>query len=226
MNNFQGFSKDSIKFYEDLTNKNSKEWFADHKSDYEEFVMKPARFFVTDLGERLQAISSEIQAIPKTDKSIFRIYRDIRFTPDKRPFKTHLGILFWEGHRKKLECPGFYLQIDKDKIFIGSGLYMFSTDIRDNFRRAVVDEKKGDELAEIVAILQKQGFQLGGKHYKKVPRGFDKDHKNAEFLLYNGFWAGKEFPIVEEFYSEDFIDWCFEHFLKMFDLHKWMLQIL
>jgi len=94
MNNFQGFSKDSIKFYEDLTNNNSKEWFADHKSDYEEFVMKPARSFVIDLGERLQAISPEIQAIPKTDKSIFRIYRDIRFTPDKRPFKTHLGILF------------------------------------------------------------------------------------------------------------------------------------
>ena len=226
MNNFKGFSKDSIKFYEDLTNNNSKEWFADHKSDYEEFVMKPARSFVIDLGERLQAISPEIQAIPKTDKSIFRIYRDIRFTPDKRPFKTHLGILFWEGHRKKLECPGFYLQIDKDKIFIGSGLYMFPTDIRDIFRNAVADEKKGDELRKIIDKLQKQNFQLGGRHYKKVPRGFDKDHKNAEFLLYNGFWAGKEFPIVEEFYAEDFIDWCFEHFLKMFDLHKWMLGII
>lgn len=226
MNNFKGFKKETIKFYEDLTNNNAKEWFAEHKLDFEEFVMKPARNFVSEMGERLQSISPEIQAIPKTDKSIFRIYRDIRFSPDKRPFKTHLGILFWEGHRKKLECPGFYLQIDKDRIYIGSGLYMFPKDIRNNFRNAVVDDKIGSELTKIISKLKKQGFELGGKHFKKIPSGFDKDHKNAEYLLYNGFWAGKEFPIIDEFYSEKFVDWCFEIFVKLGDLHKWLLEII
>ncbi len=125
-----------------------------------------------------------------------------------------------------MESSGFYIQVEKDKLFVGEGIYMFPKDIMENFRKAVIDEKKGKEFIKIVNKLKKQKYEFGGKHFKKVPREFDKEHKNAEYLLYSGFWAGKDFPIIEEFYSEDFVDWCFEHFLKMFDLHNWMLQLL
>lgn len=223
---FNGFHKETLNFYKNLANNNNKEWFSEHKIDYEEFVMRPARKFIIEMGKRLHTISSDIYAIPKTDKSIFRIYRDIRFSPNKTPYKTHLGIFFWEGNRKKLECPGFYLQIEKDKLYIGVGLYIFQKDIKENFRNAVIDEKKGNELVKIINKLKKQKYELGGKHYKKIPQGFDGEHKNAEYLLYNGFWAGLEFPIIEEFFSKEFVDWCFEHFMKMIDLHNWMLKLI
>ncbi len=223
---FNGFHKETLNFYKNLSNNNNNEWFSEHKIDYEEFIMRPARNFIIEMGERLQTISSDMYAIPKTDKSIFRIYRDIRFSPNKTPYKTHLGIFFWEGNRKKLECSGFYLQIEKDKLYIGVGLYMFPKDIKENFRNAVIDEKKGNELVKIINKLKKQKYELGGKHYKKIPRGFDKKHKNAEYLLYNGFWAGLEVPIIEDFFSKDFVDWCFEHFMKMHPLHNWMLNII
>jgi uncharacterized protein (TIGR02453 family) len=222
---FNGFYKETIKFYKDLSTNNTKDWFADHRADYDNFVMEPAREFVTALGERLKSVTPEVNAIPKTDKSIFRIHRDVRFSPDKRPYKTNLGIFLWEGARKKLECPGLYLQIDKDKILVGEGLYMFPKDVIKTFRTKITEDKSGKEFSRIIKKL-KQNYDIGGAHYKRIPTGFDKDHKNAEYLLYNGLWVGKEFPITEEFYSEDFLDWCFEHYLQMLDLHNWMLGLI
>jgi uncharacterized protein (TIGR02453 family) len=223
---FNGFYKETIKFYKELESNNSKEWFNAHRADYDNFVMNPAREFVVALGGKLELVTPEINAIPKTDKSIFRIHRDIRFSPDKRPYKTHLGVFLWEGSRKKLECPGLYLQIDKDKILIGEGIYMFPKNVMKIFREKLTEDKSGNEFNKIVSKLKKLKYEIGGKHYKRIPGGFDKDHKNAEYLLHNGLWVGKTYPIIKEFYSEEFLDWCFEHYMEMLDLHNWMLGII
>ena len=104
---FNGFTKETFRFFRDLENNNTKEWFQENRTLYEKNVMEPAQEYVMEMGERLKSISPKIVAIPKTDKSIFRIYRDVRFSKDKTPYKTHLGIFFWEGPRKKLGNPGF-----------------------------------------------------------------------------------------------------------------------
>ena len=105
---FDGFSHDTVAFFEALQENNNKEWFNENKTNFERNVLEPARGFVVALGQRLkEKISQDIIADPRTDKSIFRLYRDTRFSKNKSPYKTHMGIFFWEGERKKLENPGF-----------------------------------------------------------------------------------------------------------------------
>ncbi len=104
---FRGFPRECVTFYAELARNNNKEWFSEHKSEFERYVMETARDFVYHMGNLLKEISPEIVADPRLDRSIFRHYRDTRFSKDKSPYKTHLGILFWEGNRAKMDCPGY-----------------------------------------------------------------------------------------------------------------------
>ncbi len=220
---FGGFSKDTFKFLKDLENNNKKEWFEEHRETYEEKVLQPSLSFIVEMGERLSSIAPDIVAIPKTDKSIFRIYKDIRFSKDKTPYKTHIGIFFWEGKRKKLENPGFYLQLNKNSIFVAGGLYIFPKDLLKSYRDAVVDPKKGSELRRIIKKITRNGlYKVGDTHYKKVPRGYDPKHPNAELLLYNGIHAFCEVPLPKVIYSSDFREYCYKIFKDYSPLHAWV----
>ena len=220
---FSGFSKDTFKFLKGLEKNNKKEWFEEHRETFEEEVLQPSLSFIAAMGEKLSSIAPGIVAIPKTDKSIFRIYKDVRFSKDKTPYKTHVGIFFWEGKRKKLENPGFYLQLNKGSIYVAGGLYIFPKDLLKPYRDAVVDPKKGKELRSIIKKITKNGrYKIGDTHYKKVPRGYDPDHPNAELLLYNGIHAFCELPLPKEIYSSDFLDYCYGIFKDYSPLHAWV----
>jgi len=148
---FKGFPRETLDFFDTLEKNNSKEWFEANKNDYENYVKNPAKEFVTVMGEMLPMLDPQIQAIPKVNKSLFRINRDTRFSKNKTPYKTNMGILFWSGDRKRMECTGFYFHIGDGKIMLGSGLYMFTKELMDRYRDAVVDSKKGKSLRTIMA---------------------------------------------------------------------------
>jgi len=220
---FHGFTKATFKFFKDLEISNTKKWFEENRKIYEKNVLEPAQEFVMETGERLKSISPKIVAIPKTDKSIFRIYRDMRFSKDKTPYKTHLGIFFWEGPRKKLGNPGYYLQLDKSSILIAGGLYSLPNDIVKTYRDAISDSKKGKEIAKILKKITKNpSYQLGGMHYKRVPRGYDSENPNVDLLLHNGLYIYYEGPIPKEVYSRDFLDYSYGIFKDMLPLHNWL----
>ena len=220
---FHGFTKTTFKFFKDLEKSNTKKWFEENRKIYEKNVLEPAQEFVMEMGERLKSISPKIVAIPKTDKSIFRIYRDMRFSKDKTPYKTHLGIFFWEGPKKKLGNPGYYLQLDKSSILIGGGLYSLPNDIVKTYRDAISDSKKGTKIARILKKITKNpSYQLGGKHYKRVPRGYDSENPNVDLLLHNGLYIYYEGPIPKEVYSRDFLDYSYGIFKDMLPLHNWL----
>jgi len=220
---FNGFSNATFKFFKDLENNNTREWFEGNREVFEKNVLGTAQEFVMAMGERLKSLSSKIVAIPKTDKSIFRIYRDVRFSKDKTPYKTHLGIFFWEGPRKKLGNPGYYLQLDKSSILIAGGLYNFPNDLLKPYRDAVSDHKKGPEVAKILKkITKNSSYKLGGNHYKRVPRGYDSENSNSGLLLHNGLYVYYEGPIPKEAYSSDFLDYSFCVFKDMLPLHNWL----
>jgi uncharacterized protein (TIGR02453 family) len=223
---FQGFSKETLKFFKDLKRNNTKKWFDAHRKDYESFVMQPAKAFVVAMGEKLRSHIPHIVAIPKVNKSLFRINRDTRFSPDKSPYKTNMGIFFWEGTRPRMECPGFYFHLESQKLLLGVGLYMFPKYLFDTYRNSVVHAKHGPELAAIVAAIEKKkGYQIGGKHYKRVPAGFDTSHPRAEFLLYNGMHAGIETAIPEEFYSKKLVNYCWEKYQVLIPLQSWLVAM-
>jgi uncharacterized protein (TIGR02453 family) len=220
---FHGFTKATFKFFKDLEISNTKKWFEENRKIYEKNVLEPAQEFVMETGERLKSISPKIVAIPKTDKSIFRIYRDMRFSKDKTPYKTHLGIFFWEGPKKKLGNPGYYLQLDKSSILIAGGLYSLPNDIVKTYRDAISDSKKGTEIARILKKITKNpSYQLGGMRYKRVPRGYDSENPNVDLLLHNGLYIYYEGPIPKEVYSSDFLDYSFGIFKDMLPLHNWI----
>ena len=146
---FHGFSKETLKFFENLKKNNTKKWFDAHRKDYESFVTQPSKAFVTAMGEKLKTEIPDIVAVPKVNKSLFRINRDTRFSPDKSPYKTNMGIYFWEGTRSRMECPGFYFHVEPNMLMLGVGMYMFPKYLFDTYRNSVVHPKYGKELAEI-----------------------------------------------------------------------------
>lgn len=226
MSQFQGFPPEAVRFLLDLRQNNNKAWFEAHRQDYEAFVLEPARLLVTVLGERLQDIAPNIQADPRVNGSIFRIHRDTRFSKDKSPYKTHLGLWFWEGSRPKLECSGFYLQLEPPNLMLAAGIYAFTKDQLPEYRAAVVHPVHGAELAAVVDEVREQGFSLGIQHYKRVPRGCDPAHPNASLLLHSGLSAGVEDLIPDSLYSPQLVDFAVDKFAAMAPLHRWLVELI
>lgn len=222
---FSGFPQATVEFLAALEENNDRDWFKAHKGEFEDVVIAPARAYVEAIGERLVDLAPGIIAVPRIDKSIFRFHRDTRFSGDKRPFKTHLGIFVWEGPRAKLENPGFYLHLEKDRLMIGGGMHCFTKDQLPVYREAVDDERRGAALEGILAAGAAH-FPSGGKayipDYKRVPQGYPKDHPRAELLKKKGVTFGEEGPPPDAIFGPGAIDYIYGRFEKMRALHEWL----
>jgi uncharacterized protein (TIGR02453 family) len=224
---FKGFSEKTVRFFHDLAAHNNREWFTSRRDDYEEYVLQPARAFVVAMGKRLQSLSPGIIADPRPNGSLFRIYRDTRFSQDKTPYKTHLGIYFWEGKGPRMECSGFYFHLEPPRLMLGGGLYVFSRPQLERFRQAALDPEYGDALAAAVKkIVARPGFSLGGQHYKRLPPGTDPAHANAGLTLHNGLYAGWEADIPAEFYQPALIAYCLDKFRPLLPMHRWLNDLI
>jgi uncharacterized protein (TIGR02453 family) len=223
---FSGFTKETVRFFTRLRKNNNREWFERNRDIYETQVMDPAKAFVTAMGKRLKTIAPRIVAAPKVNKSIFRINRDTRFSLDPTPYKTNLGIYFWDGLRSRMESPGFYFHLEPPHLVLGGGMYIIPDNLLGCFRNAVVDPKSGREIATIVAAIRDlPGFTVEGLHYKRVPAGFDPAHPNAELLKHKGLYGGIEMEIPEEFFSARLVDYCFERLEPLAPLHRWLMKL-
>jgi uncharacterized protein (TIGR02453 family) len=222
---FTGFSKATLAFFRELARHNNRDWFEGHRGDYDRHVLAPAKSFVVAMGERLRAIVPNIAAVPRIDKSIFRIHKDTRFSLDPSPYKTNLGLYFWEKDQPRLETTGFYVGLEPPDLVLGAGMYEIPKALLERFRRAVVAPKSGRELAGIIeAALARPGLEIGGEHYKRVPAGYDASHPNAALLKHTGLWIGLEEKVPEAFYSAAFVDYCFEVFAPLVPLQKWLVR--
>jgi len=157
---------------------------------------------------------------------VFRINRDTRFSKDKSPYKTNMGLWFWDGSGKRMECSGFYFHFEDKKLMLGVGFYMFPKTLMQKYRDAVVDKKYGRQLTKAVKDVTANGYRVDGKHYKRVPRGYDDTHPNVEFLLFNGLHAMTEGNIPDEFYSKAIVDYAFLHYKNMVPIHNWLTKVM
>ncbi|MFW9943735.1 MAG: DUF2461 domain-containing protein [Candidatus Sifarchaeia archaeon] len=225
---FRGFPKEALGFFGDLKENNYREWFQENKDDYQEYVLKPAQAFVVALGERLTAISDGITFDTRTNGrgSILRIYRDIRFSKDKTPYHTRLRIRFSEGSGEKKGHPGFFFGMDDEGGMLLGGLYAFPKPLLEKYRHAVVDEQVGSILARAVdEINGLPGYEIGGKHYKRVPRGFDANHLRASLLLHNALYVHSSKIPVSVLRKPELVEVCFDSALKMAPIHHWLAQL-
>lgn len=217
------FSKESVDFLKGLKKNNDKAWFDAHRETYQKYLKKESEQFAKNLGEELQKIAPKLHVEPRVNGSIYRISRDIRFSKDKTPYKTHAAFFFWEGPGGRKEAPGFYVMLRPERIMVGVGLYRFSKQMLDRYRAAVTEEGSGDEFHKIFFDLQRQGYDTGTKHYKRVPRGFEDDQKNAEYLKYNSIHAGIDLEDVK-MDSEKLLQAIVSECKKLSKLHRWLVD--
>ena len=226
---FSGFPPEGIQFLADLAANNNRQWFEANKKTYQEQLLKPAQSFVLALGERLRQISPAIRYDSATNGtgSLMRIYRDVRFSKDKTPYKTNISMSFWQGSGKKTAHPGFFVRFEVDGGGIFVGQHGFDGPHLAAYRDAVADAKMGKELEEALALVTSRGdFEIGGEHYKRVPRGYDADHTRAELLKYNGLWALNTDAIMPpDLYEPQLVDICFANCQKMAPIHEWLVKM-
>ncbi len=197
------FSSKTLSFLRSLKRHNDREWFKASRERYETDVRQPMITFVNRMESDLLDFAPELIANPK--KSIYRIYRDTRFSADKTPYKTHVAAIFPHQDLPKHESGGLYLHVAHDHVFVGGGLYRPTPQQLYRLREHIASH--GKELQEIVAQsdFQKQFGELQGERLKRVPRGFDPKHPAARYLKYKQLLAGvrqpASFAITPRFYS-------------------------
>lgn len=225
---FQGFTQASVQFLEELKSNNNKEWFDARRADYDALLLDPARALVVALGERLRELAPEIHADPRVNGSLFRVYRDTRFSQNKDPLKTNLAIWLWEGEGARMERPGFYFHLEPGGFFLGAGIYQFTTkELLHHWREAVDDDEFGAALVDAAAKAEAAGLTIGGAALARVPRGYDPQHPRARWLKHKGLTVGTT-PAdpPPELTSPALVDWCMERFAHMAPLHAWLREWL
>lgn len=224
---FPGFPEDTLNFYKDIAANNNKVWFEENKPRFKNNVQKPAQMFVEIFGDRLRELVDGMQYDTRLtgSGSIFRIYRDTRFSKDKTPYKTNLAIAWWQGAGKKTNRPSFYFGLEAEGAFFGGGTYMFVDDSLQKHREAVDDEKMGTALEEIIASFTEKGYTINGSQYKRVPRDFDKEHPRGDLLKYKGMYVAAQ-PIAPDIVtSADLVDHCYALAADYAPLIKWQAAV-
>lgn len=173
MTSFAGIPDAAFRFYSDLEENNNREWWLDHKATYDAAVKVPLTLLLAELEPRFG------------EPKLFRPNRDIRFSPDKSPYKTAQG-----AFASVAEGVGFYLQLSADGLLIGGGCHAHTPAQVTRYRVAVDSPASGEALQAIVQGVEAAGFAVEGDSLKTVPRGFDKDHPRAELLKHKSITAG------------------------------------
>jgi uncharacterized protein (TIGR02453 family) len=173
---FAGWPKPALQFFHGLKRDNSKAYFEAHRQVYEEQVRQPMEALLAEIEQDLG---------PDMDVKIFRLNRDLRFSPDKRPYKEHLG-----AYLSSARASGVYLQVSNDGLYLAIGSHEMAPDQLTRFREAVAG-KEGEKLARIVAALVKDGYELTEPSFKRVPAGYPADHPRRDLLRCKGLMAGR-----------------------------------
>jgi uncharacterized protein (TIGR02453 family) len=220
-----GLSRDSYKFLAELRANNDRGWFLANKGRAEELLLEPGRELVAELGALLRPVRPDIIADPRTDRSLYRLNRDTRFSRDKTPYKEHLALWCWEGQEGRLECPGFYFHFTPDGWGWSVGCYRFSERGLAGWRSALLDAKKGAALRRLTAEMEKDGISFNPPELKRCPAGFDPAQPMAAFLRHKGFFTWNEEPgHPEELFGDGRAEFLFDHFKRGFKLHDWLVR--
>jgi uncharacterized protein (TIGR02453 family) len=185
------FGPELFSFLADLRAHNDREWFAANKTHYEEYVLEPALGFISAFAPKLEKISPHFRADARpSGGSLFRIYRDTRFSKDKSPYKTNLGIHFRHERGKDVYAPGYYLHIGPGEVFAGGGIWHPGTDGATRIRETIVAEPERWRRATRTGAFARR-LELGGDSLKRVPS-----------------WADAEHPFADDLKRKDFFGWA------------------
>jgi uncharacterized protein (TIGR02453 family) len=183
------FTRATLRYLDELAANNEREWFDANKARYETLVLDPALAFIETMAPRLERISTHFRAVPKrVGGSLMRVYRDTRFSRDKSPYKTNIGIQFRHARGKDVHAPGFYVHIEPGNCFLGAGIWHPEPDALNKIRLAIVADPERWRRS-IAARPFKETYTLGGSALARPPRGFSADAPHIEDLKRKDFIA-------------------------------------
>ena len=177
-------------FLADLGSNNHREWFNNNKDRYENFVVTPVTRFIEAVGEFLPTISDAyIADTRRNGGSMFRIYRDTRFSRDKRPYKENVGCQFRHTAGKNAHAPGFYVHLAPAEVFIGGGIWKPDNNSLDKIRNHIAENPELWSSAMKYTAFSSHFGKLQGESLKRPPRGFDPDNPHIEDLKRKSYMA-------------------------------------
>jgi uncharacterized protein (TIGR02453 family) len=177
---FPGFPASTLQFLAKLEKNNDRDWFEKHKERYETGVKAPMIDLVSAIGAGMVDYAPDY--IPEPKKAVYRIYRDVRFSKDKRPYKTNVAASFWRQNLPKNESASFYLHVDNQEALVAAGVYMPPPDLLRTLRSHI--EQHHERLTAILGDKRRAKLTgpLQGESMTRLPKGILPGHP-AEDLL-------------------------------------------
>jgi uncharacterized protein (TIGR02453 family) len=204
---FEGFPDEGLVFYEGLEADNSKTYWTRHKGDYDAYVRKPLLAMLEELEQEFGSAK------------VFRPYRDVRFSNDKTPYKTHQGaVVVPEGRG----AGAWYVQISAEGLHVAGGAWRLESDQVDRFRRAVADDVQGPRLEQEVERLAAAGFDIRGDRLTRVPSGYAADSPRVELLKHKALHASQSWEPADWLHERQALDEVRSAWRELQTLNAWL----
>lgn len=189
MTDFTGFPEAALDFYDDLEIDNSKVFWEAHKATYRAAVAEPIRALTDALADEFGPAK------------IFRPHRDVRFSKDKAPYKTHQGAFVAVA-----PATGYYVQIGAPGVRVGAGFYEATPARLVEIRKSIDHDRSGPELESLLRRLTGDGWEIAGDRLKTAPRGYDVAHPRIELLRHRSLSVGRDYGFDEIIHSAELVD--------------------
>lgn len=207
---FKGFPGEAFAFLSDLSRNNNRAWFDANRDVYDTAVVAPALAFVESLGAALQGFAPSVKPEPRIGGSLFRIHRDTRFSADKSPYKTHVGIRFRDGDTatsSKCTGPLFYVEFDATGLRLGVGAKEFDHRTLEAYRRVVAGRQGAGTFGEMVRFARAKEHDVLGETLTRVPPAY-ADLPHNDLLKRKGIFVREELPLPIEIHRPEFVAYC------------------
>ena len=204
---FEGFPDEGLVFYEGLEADNSKTYWTRHRAVYDSCVRVPVQALVDELAAEFGPAK------------LFRPYRDVRFSNDKTPYKTHQGAVVDPEGRG---AGAWYVQISAEGLRVAGGAWRLESDQVERYRRAVADDVQGPRLRAEVDRLTGAGFDMGGDRLTRVPKGYDVDDGRTDLLRHRSLHAGRLFPFADWLHRREALDRVRSAWREFEALNAWL----
>ncbi len=202
---FGGFGEHAIDFFDDLEADNSKAFWTDNKDTYEQDVRAPMEALLADLEPEFGP------------GKVFRPYRDVRFSKDKTPYKTHCGGVVEQGRGGG----AFYVQISPAGLLVGGGSFAMASDQLARYRTAVDEDRRGEAFRQLLRKLERSGWEVRGERLKTRPRGFDPDHPRIELLKHRSVYVAREWEPDDVLHERACFDRVRKAWRQLVDINQW-----
>ena len=194
---YRNFEPRTLKFLQELSANNNREWFKANKTRYEEDVLDVALRFIHSMQDPLAKFAPHFTAVAtRIGGSLMRVYRDTRFSKNKLPYKTNIGIQFRHERARDVHSPGYYVHIDPDEVFIGVGMWRPVSDSLRGIRERIA-ARPGEWKHAIELPAFRRQFSFGGESLQRPPRGFDKEHPLIDDIKRKSFIAVRTLAVAD-----------------------------